>query len=205
MRTFIWPDVHNRCALLQLFLEKNDKNFDKGIFLGDFLDSHGDNEFIAEETALYLKTILYNPKYIFLFGNHDVTYSHLFGLYPCSGYTKEKQIAIDKVLIKEDWAKFSFAIEHQGWLITHAGVHPSFFPKGFSFEELTRLIERGIDIIPKIHPLFNAGWARGGMNNIGGFLWLDWNNEFEPIEGVKQLMGHTRLHSEPEKKRALYS
>ena len=48
-----------------------------------------------------------------------------------------------------------------------------------------------------IYPMLNyfgIGTARGGTLKKGGLLWQDWFEEFEPIEGLNQIVGHT--HSE---------
>jgi hypothetical protein len=35
------------------------------------------------------------------------------------------------------------------------------------------------------------GRGRGGPARIGGLVWLDWNTEFTPIEGLNQIVGHS--------------
>ena len=44
---------------------------------------------------------------------------------------------------------------------------------------------------PALHPLLRAGWVRGGDQAKGGCTWLDWDEEFEDIPGVPQIVGHT--------------
>ena len=39
--------------------------------------------------------------------------------------------------------------------------------------------------------LYGVGAARGGRQNIGGITWQDFGAEFEPIDGLKQIVGHT--------------
>ncbi len=76
---------------------------------------------------------------------------------------------------------------HEGWLISHAGVHPSFM-KGImkaASDALAGLKEG------RMSDLVGAGAARGGYQAWGGVTWLDWNREFEPIPKVNQICGHT--------------
>jgi len=37
-----------------------------------------------------------------------------------------------------------------------------------------------------------VGACRGGTASQGGPLWLDWNEEFEAIRELPQIVGHTR-------------
>lgn len=47
----------------------------------------------------------------------------------------------------------------------------------------------------------NATWhgigrSRGGIKPYGGAYWCDWYDDFEPVEGVRQVTGHTALTAE---------
>ena len=41
------------------------------------------------------------------------------------------------------------------------------------------------------HWFYRAGHARYGDQKLGGIVWLDWDLEFKPIEGLNQIVGHT--------------
>jgi hypothetical protein len=41
------------------------------------------------------------------------------------------------------------------------------------------------------HWFYYAGRSRGGPKKGGGIVWLDFKQEFQPIEGLKQIVGHT--------------
>ena len=41
-----------------------------------------------------------------------------------------------------------------------------------------------------VDPILGAGEDRGGLQRIGGPLWMGWDN-FMPISGVNQIVGHT--------------
>jgi len=90
------------------------------------------------------------------------------------------------------------AVERFGWLITHAGVHPSLWPQGKDLSEgITELNEtmRALVADPPTdysHPLIGAGPARGGYHPVGGPLWLDFVEEFVDDLPFPQVVGHTR-------------
>jgi hypothetical protein len=90
------------------------------------------------------------------------------------------------------------AAERRGWLITHAGVHPDLWPGGTDLadgvDRLNRTMEELRDECASLdgHPLLGAGPARGGFHEIGGPLWLDFNEEFVDDLPFPQIVGHTR-------------
>ncbi|MDP3103820.1 MAG: hypothetical protein Q8M95_04345 [Candidatus Methanoperedens sp.] len=56
----------------------------------------------------------------------------------------------------------------------------------------------------KINPWLDAGFARGGLQVVGGIIWLDWHDEFDPVPHLDQIVGHTQLNI-PEEKTTLDS
>ncbi|HEX4809390.1 MAG TPA: hypothetical protein VH325_10695 [Bryobacteraceae bacterium] len=61
-----------------------------------------------------------------------------------------------------------------------------------AFEELAEWVgnaERALTM-GITHPAFLAGVDRGGPARAGGILWCDWNT-FEPVKGMRQIVGHT--------------
>jgi len=91
-----------------------------------------------------------------------------------------------------------------GYLITHAGLHPEilkaceFSPK---IQADPEKIAATLNIILRVsvesgdfsHPIFNVGTARGGPHGTGGIFWEDARHLFESggIDGIKQVFGHT--------------
>jgi hypothetical protein len=45
----------------------------------------------------------------------------------------------------------------------------------------------------KINSWMDTGFARGGLQTVGGITWLDWHDEFEPVPHLNQIVGHTQL------------
>lgn len=100
------------------------------------------------------------------------------------------------------------------WLISHAGFHPQWIPidrvYGYNLRTIKSLsatarrlaIDNALSAARTAllsysshgHVLLSPGWARGGGQVYGGINWLDWENEFVPIPGINQLVGHTPSH-----------
>lgn len=190
MRTLVIPDVHTKFWLVERILKEP---HDQAVWLGDFFDDWGDTPEIAEQTALALMRMQKESKKddVFLLGNHDGMY-----LWPevaqklaCSGFTPAKAKAIKAAInVKEVRQRFKLHTTVDGWLLSHAGLHV--------YHRNPRLMEEQGEILKdlaegRVHMALHAGRSRGGNALHGGINWLDWR-EFEPIEGVRQICGHTQ-------------
>jgi hypothetical protein len=108
--------------------------------------------------------------------------------------------------------------------MTHAGVHPYIIGQyvlkhkrtfgkyivdnnlQLSTQEIIdRIIkpatEEGLEDVKNniLNSWFEVGFARGGMQKVGGITWLDWQQEFQPIPDLNQIVGHSELRI-PEQK-----
>jgi len=195
------PDVHLRLDALRKVLGLWG---DKGpvVFLGDFFDDFGDTVEKNHEMAEYLKTtVLHNPQYTVLIGNHDLHYhprcpSELW----CSGFHPDKREAISTVLNLADFEQFKWAHSWDGVLFTHAGLHPRLIPPMSSGEAddlcnwINKSCSEALDHLDSSEPLLRAGRMRGGYQPFGGVIWMD-VREYQPIEGLRQIFGHTPLRA----------
>lgn len=207
MKTLIIPDIHTRWHWIEKFIDAQHDNYDEIVFLGDYFDHFSDTPEMNSMTAQWLKKSLDKPKRIHLMGNHDVAYRfpnnwHL----RCSGNTKDKSEAINRVLSKEDWNKIKLCHYTQGWLLSHAGVHERVFAhprRGLNIEQIEHACQSALlDAETNVPvPEMEAGRARGGYMVVGGITWLDYREEFEPVPGINQIVGHTR-HKYPSEKKA---
>ncbi|MEK6880200.1 MAG: hypothetical protein AABY22_11350, partial [Nanoarchaeota archaeon] len=119
----------------------------------------------------------------------------------CSGFEQCKLMAIDSVLDKDliknikwyYWLNNNTLVSHAG--ITNQLAEKYKAPKGlkafkkwlFKKElEANEALKQG-----RPHWLFMAGVARWGNQAFGGITWCDWTLEFDPIEGINQIVGHT--------------
>ena len=194
IRTLIVPDIHNDVQRVDAIIASLSGRFDQICFLGDYFDDFGDRPTDVEQVAGWLRASLEEPKRIHLLGNHDVAY-----LFPgdhtwCTGSTPEKMRAIRAVLDDARLDRLRAAFEIDGWLVSHAGFHPS-MTGGLNGPELVAMADESLRVLATgaPHPLFAAGFARGGPAPFGGVTWLDFTEEFQPIGNLHQLVGHTPL------------
>jgi hypothetical protein len=190
MRTLIVPDIHNRIERADHWLAT--QTYERVVFLGDYFDDFGDDVRDARKTALWLRDRMDSTDDVFLLGNHDAAY-----MFPrkdelyCSGFTKAKAKAIREILKPGHWRRLKLAHEEQGWLLSHAGVHPVWIEEPAMAKILLRCDEamkrtaRG-----NMDPILGAGVDRGGSLLFGGPLWMDWDS-LVPIPGINQIVGHT--------------
>jgi len=195
------PDIHNRVELAEKILKAHEHSVDYAILLGDYFDDFFDTIGDAANTAAWLKDSLQTPNRIHLIGNHDVNYMKPDNGLRCAGFTEEKKYIINTILTPEGWAKLQwFHHEPDGnWLFTHAGVQLDILPEynletapldvlKFAVKNAERALARKAS-----HPLFEAGFSRGGSQARGGIIWLDWS-EFTPSKNSRsfnQVFGHT--------------
>ncbi len=189
-RTLIIPDLHHHTANADHWLQSIEH--DRVVFLGDFFDDYEDTVEDAARTARWLCRQMENPDAVFLFGNHDLPYR--FGgdeRVECPGFSPAKSDAINGILKREHWNRFQLAHAEQGWLLSHAGFHPAWMKDATEEAilgrcgEAIRLAHQGL-----IDPIMGMGDLPGGIRKYGGPLWMDWEN-FLPIKGINQIVGHT--------------
>ena len=131
------------------------------IQVGDLLDRKADPEANLETAQLAAATID-----VVLAGNHE---------WKLLGDEDKDHAAALAVLADHGWPHAAAASD--GWLVTHAGVHPDFAEKlpadpGDCAAELNRRWERGQPRRAR-DPLFSSvGPARGGDDPHGGILWM---------------------------------
>lgn len=197
----IVADPHNNHIKLDTILKKEDG--DINICLGDWFDSFTlDDTADYIDTAKYLKDVfLTDAKNYTLFGNHDLHYLFNAASSRCSGYEQRKYDAIDKVIDKVRGViqdKFHWSIVVDDILLTHAGLDKRLLPPICDTNEVIfkYLDENDNEArtklkIDKSHWFYGAGRARGGNLKAGGIVWCDFNEEFQPIENLRQIVGHT--------------
>ena len=190
MKTLIIPDIHNEVENASHWIET--QKYDQVIYLGDFFDSFGDTVLDARKTAYWLKGELKHDNRIFLLSNHDAPYRFPKNdqLY-CPGFTHEKSNRINEILTQEDWFRFKLFHNIDNWYFSHAGIHPKFIPYvgiEFFYRVCNEALENAKANIPD--SLFSAGYARGGSDEHGGILWMDWS-ALVPMSGINQVVGHT--------------
>jgi hypothetical protein len=199
-------DIHNHWVEAEQIASLYDKTHTV-VFTGDYFDDFGDTAQDADQTARWLKESLDKPNRIHLMGNHDINYSYLNyitdssghpqNIYNCSGYDMRKDDAINRIMTESDWDKIKFAHFGNGVWFTHAGIHPNWFEhpiKGIDNEVILEKLAKATD--DYLNRTWNetigaVGRCRGGMQKMGGILWLDDYAEGQVISNFKQVFGHT--------------
>jgi hypothetical protein len=213
----IVPDVHEKIGTLMRLLAKYPGIW--VVFLSDFFDSfdnYGNPTYNTSETCRWLKDNIPNPDYTFVWGNHDLHYAFPINAMICSGWNAKKLEIIRNHIgdTPEGWKKFKLLhwigvpandeqlgnVENQEWLISHAGLHPYLLNPvmGFDKKWLATVEEEAMYKLryeQQVTPLLQCGRGRGGTARVGGVVWLDWDREFTPIEGLNQIVGHSPADS----------
>lgn len=218
MRYLIIPDVHNKTAIADQILERAldpfDLNCDRVIFTGDFFDSFHDDETHALSTAKWLKEKLHDHRFDFIAGNHDTSYrwSHHYHFAQCSGFCRQKQRAIARILNVNDWNQFKPFVRVGKFFFSHAGIAlplvQMLVRRGLMKEDyhvsadifqkrLDEVFAKALDTISALRApeVYAVSYMRGGHAEIGGVTWCDLS-EFSPIPDFYQVFGHSPLRTE---------
>jgi len=195
--------------------------------LGDYFDPPGavnpaeDKLQQVAGTLLGMKEILGERLHL-LCGNHDLPY---YALRPVCGdntgrpnrlisqwignTTRERAGVINELWDEDFWQQLEGVVLLDGWLFSHAGVHPKWWSRRHRTTEsrYQALRQQWTEAFANIYqetenPIFAAGTARGGVAPVGGPIWLDWDAEFEDALEVPQIAGHTRCARQTQKGRS---
>lgn len=222
MKIIIISDLHNRVHWIESFLSSFPYRYDKVIFLGDYFDDYNDTLNDIYITAKWLKQSLKNPDRIHLCGTHDLWYRFPYNPFiDVSGNTTEKEKVINNIITLSDWNRLKLFHYEQNFLMTHAGIHSYIIDEYISkdknaFSQYTNdsldtqqiidkivkpATDKALQCVSKghINSWLSVGFSRGGIQPVGGIIWLDWNEEFEPIPRLNQIIGHTELKMPTEK------
>jgi len=200
-RILVFSDPHQNIAYVEYILSR--ENYDVAVCLGDWFDSfYLNEEQHLQSTCDFLKKWIFKDNFYTCIGNHDVHY--LFDNHHtiCSGYSREKDIFITDCFgsfLPAIRDKFLWYLWIDDFLCSHAGINHRSFPfnQRISKPEITTWLDEQVNqAVPSLingsrHWLYGAGEGRGGNQKIGGITWQDFRTEFEPIDGLKQIVGHS--------------
>jgi hypothetical protein len=215
-KCLIIPDVHGR----EFWIDpcKRVDDFEKVIFLGDYLDHYPpecvrvdsdiritkDSEISNFESIIQFKKD--NPqKCILLIGNHDCPYYsqryYDFSDYHCRhDYDNHDYIS---GIFKDNKDLFTFAYEWNKCLFSHAGVTKELYEH--VFQDLMKPTAHLDDVINSYYKkekhqgsdLYKCSWFRGGWDQYGSIVWADAreHDDWCPNNINKQVFGHTYCKS----------
>jgi predicted MPP superfamily phosphohydrolase len=194
MKTLSIGDIHGMNVLSEIKLVDKVEQYDKIIFVGDYVDSFNiDNLTMIDTLKQIINYKIENPdKVILLLGNHDIQYLLGYSKYGCSGYRAE--ISSDLYTIfNENRDLFQVAYQYDNYIWTHAGIHQGWFEfsfKGDIDENIADQLNK--EDWYKNQSLFDVGHIRGGYKNVGGPFWCDKTElRSAPLKGYNQIVGHT--------------
>ena len=228
MKILVVPDIHENLDFLKyIFAVEKTDTFDHIVFLGDYFDPPGEVNPCEARLQQVAGTLMgfkeiFGERLHMLCGNHDLPY---YALRPVCGAhtgrpnpiisqwlgntTCERAEIINELWDEAFWQQLEGAVLLDGWLFSHAGVHPNWWSKRkrsteSRYKGLQAEWQRAFDNIyaEAENPIFSAGLARGGVALYGGPLWLDWDQEFEDELEVPQIVGHTRCAKQTQKGRS---
>jgi len=193
-----WKDLGDIRELVEE--TSTEPKFDRYVFVGDYVDSFWvrDVEMVSNLEEIVAFKRAFPNKVELLLGNHDIQYFlEKNWLYRCSGYNDGIYPYLHELFVSnEDIFKIAYSKGKVLW--SHAGVHALWadkinIPQGETAEQIaTRLNKMWEDMDPD---LFDVGYLRGGMERVGGPLWVDKQKLYKgPYNGIDQVVGHTNVH-----------
>jgi len=219
MKTLVIPDIHLDIEWAQGMLDRHRP--ERVILLGDYLDpspkARGWGTLYADD-GLSAQTIswlaglikIYAERTVVLIGNHDAPYffpeaqiqiydepEPTFKTPSYARYVQHEIEALrEEIALIRAKALWYYFDEESGFFFTHAGVSSAVFGDAeglVTIEGIKRLVDEGMAKARAgaYHKAFGIGRTRGGSYPVGGITWLDFNTEFEPVPGLRQVVGHT--------------
>lgn len=204
------PDVHQNVEWAKAIISHENGNYTHIVFLGDFVDTHiQPPPSSVEATARFFAEIIEREDTTVLLGNHDAprfecwSFNQHFKtkrplIHACSGFTNSSSQQFNRIVTLDHWKRTQLFTLANGWLLSHAGVHPSFWRGHLGMEQnlggLWRDAKMALDLLPfQMSPLLECGVVRGGTAEYGGIIWSDWEFDFQDRKDAwpKQLVGHT--------------
>ena len=190
MKILINPDIHGR--VFWKYSTEHKDEFDKIIFLGDYLDAYSPDLLLKEEDNF--KEIIQfkkdnSDKVILLLGNHDCHYINSKILHS-SRYNPFKASIYHK-LFNDNLDLFQLVYIYNKYLFSHAGVYEEWLK--MCDLNLDNLINYDLD---KLASYLNVlDYYRGGYGNVGSCIWADiQDSETEKLlKGYYHIFGHTQL------------
>ena len=179
MKTIVIGDIHGRTIWKDIV--NQEKEFDKFVFIGDYLDTH-ENISGEQQLSNLLDIIEFkkaNPdKVILLFGNHDFHYLDVNERY--SGFQNGYNY-IFKDILKRDLKYFQMCYKQDNILITHAGVSEVWCKNNNI--DLNQDIEQQINDLFDFKP-FSFKFKGGKVGDKVQITWVDTEGDSRTDETV---------------------
>jgi len=182
----------------------NPNNYDKIIFIGDYVDSFTVSNIIMKHNLLDIIQFKKDnmDKVILLIGNHDQQYISGNPNQRCSGFRPEMLWDFQDIFRKNK-NLFQVAYQIDNYLWTHAGISEEWY-KYSAKRQISMCDLENETIADQLNglyqynkqSLFDVGSSRGGIMDVGGILWADKNETSkDPLPDYHQIVGHTNIEN----------
>jgi hypothetical protein len=226
-KVLILTDIHQAVGGYAEHILARETDWDHIILNGDYIDTHhtpdGAMIYGVDATIEWLneKFKEWGKRASWHIGNHDVAYLASYNrMHPekadpkgffCSGWTPSKARTFNK-RIDPEWIDNLELCTQLGdnTIVSHAGFqYQHFVPLISELNNIERLChqwkrDRHVFMRDPYHWIWEVGQCRGGSSTVGSPVWLDWNDEFIPIDNIQQIVGHTS-QQEPALRRMINS
>ena len=178
-------DIHGKVEQVERALAMDGKK----IFVGDFMDSFDRPASDHAKCVTLVLDAIEADHAEAIYGNHELSYlkpaQHM-----CSGYNLANRNTIYTYKSRIERLFKSHLLLAPEFLVTHAGLtHQIWHENNLTVENLDAWLSNAWqDLRSPVHAI---GLYRGGYSSVGGTFWCDWNAEFDPVPGLKQVFGHT--------------
>ena len=230
MKLLILPDIHGR----KFWCEPctNIDQYDKVIFLGDYLDPYEFENITVEQSIDNFRDIVKfakdNPKVVLILGNHDMPYfSQTYYNFDHRNHCRHSKLfhEIISEIFEEHKDLFKIAHVEDNTLFTHAGclsawidyVFEEKYTKGLDLNVLCTDLNSLLNSKEGLLNLFMISSIRYGWDPFGSCIWanvtetywdsanmLDENAPQYAIYKVRQVFGHTLQAFEDKDKKIIY-
>lgn len=200
-KALILPDIHGR-TFWKYAVEHVDE-FDKIIFLGDYLDPYPHENISFDESVENFKEILefkkrYGDKVELLIGNHDCHYIWLEFM-DCSRLNKSRRTEMNS-LYNSNYELFKTAyLLKDKFLFSHAGIYTEWLENNSL--ELEDFLNEKISFWNgnKLRFLEDISYYRRGYNEVGSLVWADVRESMTHslLDGYYHIIGHTQMQKFP--------
>ena len=207
------PDIHGR----KFWKEpcSNIKEYNKVIFLGDYLDPYRFEDITIAEAIDNFKEIIKlkkenKDKVILLLGNHDMPYYSDIYYSFSNWHCRHSLIHHKKIhdIFEENKDLFQICYVYDNILFTHSGVENGWLEEVVhcytdNVNELSDTLNSLLNTKEGLLKLYSITLRRGGRDTYGSCIWADINdieqdyekvkedNSLKFIHNIKQVFGHT--------------
>lgn len=201
MKALFVGDVHTHLYMLDDVKHLDNKyNFDKIIFLGDYVDDWNVTGLQSSKTLMKMIELKESnkDKYVLCLGNHELSYLG----YPCSGHSYQYQEGITH-LLKDDLDLFDLYykinLDGKDFYCSHAGFTTDYIQGQIlgHYSSIDACLEFwNKNKLDYLHKLYFVTYLRGGDKEYSSFIWADYrehkylNSILKPLLPY-QIIGHS--------------